>query len=126
LKEKISLVVFCLLYVLAGLNHFVHSAFYLKLMPAYFPIPLQLVYISGLVECLVGILIIFQKTRLVAAWLTIFLLFVFLTVHVQMIISQYHEFALLFWIYVFRLLLQFFLMRWAYVLGHTLFKKTTN
>jgi uncharacterized membrane protein len=126
LKEKTSLVVFCLLYVLAGLNHFVHPAFYLKLMPAYFPIPLQLIYISGLAECLVGILIIFQKTRLFAAWITILLLFVFLSVHMQMIISQYHELGLLFWIYLVRLLLQFVLMRWAFILGHSRYGKTTN
>ena len=39
-----------ILYLAAGVNHFVHPDFYLKIMPPYLPWHQELVYLSGLAE----------------------------------------------------------------------------
>jgi uncharacterized membrane protein len=50
-------------YILAGLNHFIHPDFYLKITPSYMPHPLALVYISGVAEILLGIMVLFTRYR---------------------------------------------------------------
>ena len=103
-----------LLYIVAGINHFIHPLFYVKIMPAYFPMPLQLVYISGICEILLGVLVLFQKTRKIAGWLIIAMLVAFLPVHIQMLIDNYVKGGIIFWISVVRLPLQFALIYWAF------------
>ncbi len=50
-KIKIILkYLFGIFFVLAGINHFANSAFYLRLMPPYLPWHLFLVNLSGLCE----------------------------------------------------------------------------
>ncbi len=102
-----------LLYLAAGINHFLNPLFYLKIMPLYFPIPLELVYISGMCEMVFGILILFQKTRKVACWLIIAMLIAFLPVHIQMLIDNYSKGGVILWISIIRLPLQLVLIVWA-------------
>ncbi|MBI3520816.1 MAG: hypothetical protein HY062_15875 [Bacteroidetes bacterium] len=116
-KRQISLICLSLLYLIAGINHFVNAEFYMKIMPHYFPIPLELVYISGICEIILGILMQFKKTRKVAAWLIIAMLVAFLPVHIQMVIDTYASFGILFWVAILRLPLQYVLIRWAYLLS---------
>jgi uncharacterized membrane protein len=101
------------LYILAGIGHFVASDFYLKMMPEYLPFHLPLIWISGAAESTLGILILFQKTRKTAICLIIVMLILFFVIHVQMVIDQYPKMGLLFWIAVFRLPMQFLLIYWA-------------
>ena len=63
-----------LFYIYAGVIHFSNSDFYLKIMPPYLPYHLELVYISGALEILLGIMLIFNKTRYLACWGLIVLL----------------------------------------------------
>jgi uncharacterized membrane protein len=50
-------------FIVAGVLHFLKTPFYLKIMPSYLPMHLELVYISGFFEILggVGILIPFLQ-----------------------------------------------------------------
>jgi uncharacterized membrane protein len=41
---------FAAFFVFAGVNHFVHVGFYVKMMPPYLPWHLSLVYLSGFFE----------------------------------------------------------------------------
>ena len=41
---------------------------YLKIMPPYIPAPLLMIYISGVFEILLGLLVIPPKTRKLAGW----------------------------------------------------------
>lgn len=70
-----------LLYILAGVNHFVTPAFYLQIMPSYLPAHEFLVALSGVFEILLGLgLILRPKSRLRvwSAWgLVLLLLAVF-------------------------------------------------
>ena len=55
-------------FVAAGAGHFVTTATYLKIMPPYIPAPLAMVYLSGISEILLGLLVIQSPTRKLAGW----------------------------------------------------------
>lgn len=63
-----SLALMTVFYVVAGVLHFTHTEFYLKLMPPQLPAPLALVYISGVIEVALGVLLLVPATRGAAAW----------------------------------------------------------
>ena len=102
------------LYVLAGINHFRNPDFYLKIMPNYIPLHSELVVLSGICEIILGILLLFNKTRNVAGWLIIAMLIAFMPVHIQMIIDYYGTPGKMFVVSLIRLPLQFVLIWWAY------------
>jgi len=114
-KKNIWLLVMCVVYVGAGINHFIHPQFYLKIMPWYLPGPLMLIYISGVCEILLGFGVLPLKTRKISAILTIVMLALFLIIHVQMLMDTYHAGGLVFWIAVIRLPLQYVLIRWSWL-----------
>jgi uncharacterized membrane protein len=60
----------------AGMLHFIGSDFYLKIMPPYLPSPLALVYLSGGIEFLLGLLLLVPRFSRWAAWGIIALLIV--------------------------------------------------
>tara|TARA_Y100000385_G_scaffold105154_1_gene108995 strand:- start:397 stop:771 length:375 start_codon:yes stop_codon:yes gene_type:complete len=66
--KTISYYLFGVLYITAGALHFVNPDFYMKIMPPYLPFHLTLVYLSGLVEILLGIGLIYGPIRQYAAW----------------------------------------------------------
>lgn len=59
---------FGLLFVLAGVNHFLRPAFYVRIMPPYLPWHLELVYLSGVFEVLLGAMLLVPRTTRLAAW----------------------------------------------------------
>lgn len=74
------------LYVLAGINHFYNPAFYFRIMPEWLPAHLPLIYISGVVEILLGAGLWFKATRRLSAWLIVAMLIVFIPLHMDMIL----------------------------------------
>lgn len=56
------------LFVVAGVNHFFHTAFYVSIMPPYLPWHLGLVYISGVAEAGLGCLLLLRRWAVWAAW----------------------------------------------------------
>ncbi|MBI2721213.1 MAG: DoxX family protein [Bacteroidetes bacterium] len=107
--KKTSLIIMSLLYILAGINHFVHPDFYLKIMPPYIPFHRAMVVLSGICEFVFGALLLFRQTRKFAGLLIILMLVAFMTVHVQMIIDAYPTL----WLAVVRFAFQFVLIWWA-------------
>jgi uncharacterized membrane protein len=75
------------LFVAAGVNHFVNPGYYVRLMPPYLPWHLALVYVSGVVEVALGVALVVPKVSKAAAWGIVGLLVVFLTVHVHMVVN---------------------------------------
>ena len=55
-------------FVLAGINHFINPDFYLRMMPPVLPAPLFLVYLSGVFETALGILLLIPRYTRLAAW----------------------------------------------------------
>ncbi|MBA3243383.1 MAG: DoxX family membrane protein [Acidobacteria bacterium] len=105
---------FAAFFVLAGLNHFINPDFYLKIMPLYLPWHLLLVYLSGVVEIVLGLLLLLPKFTRAAAWGLIALLVAVSPANIHMAINQelYPEYnAAALWL---RLPLQLVLIAWAY------------
>ncbi len=61
-------------YVLAGINHFLNPKFYLQIMPSYLPWHMQLNYLSGAAEIILGLLLLSPAHSNMAAWGIILLL----------------------------------------------------
>jgi uncharacterized membrane protein len=102
------------LYIVAGLNHFVHPEFYLKIMPAFMPYPLAMVYVSGLCEVLFALLLIPLSTRRLAAWLIILLLIAIFPANLNMTYDYWQRHDRHLWITIVRLPLQLVLIWWAW------------
>ena len=58
---------FGILFALAGANHFAHTDFYVSIMPPYLPWHTALVYVSGVFEVALGILLLFRRFERLAA-----------------------------------------------------------
>ena len=101
-------------YIFAGINHFIHPFFYKKIMPPYIPWHMQLIYASGILETLFGILLIPLRTRRLAAWGIILLLIAVFPANINMMLSYLREENTNLWITILRLPLQIVLIWWAY------------
>lgn len=104
----------CVFYVLAGVNHFINPGFYLKIMPPYLPWHLFLVYASGVLEIVLGCIILWPSLTRIAAWGLIALLIAVFPANIHMAINPelYPEISpLALWL---RLPLQAVLIAWAY------------
>ena len=101
-------------FVLAGINHFINPDFYLKMMPPYLPAHLFLIYLSGVFEIALGILLLIPKfTRLAACGLVALLIAVFpANIYMAMNAETFPEFSQTA-LYL-RLPLQIILIAWAY------------
>ena len=58
-----SIYFFCALYITAGVLHFIKPEFYLKIMPQYIPWHLTMVYLSGIIEIILGVALIYKKNK---------------------------------------------------------------
>jgi len=114
-KHTIFLYVMSLFYFIAGVNHFIHPQFYEAIMPAWLGWHLQLIFISGLAEILLAVLLLFNPTRRFGAWGIIILLIAVFPANIQMMLNYLHQNNPHLWIAVLRLPLQIALIWWAYV-----------
>lgn len=56
------------LFMLAGVNHFVSTPFYVNIMPPFLPWHTALVYVSGVAEIVLGAMLCVRSTERLAAW----------------------------------------------------------
>jgi uncharacterized membrane protein len=103
-----------LFFVVAGILHFLRPGMYVKIMPPYLPWPRQLVFVSGLCEVALGVLVLVPRFRVPAAWGLIALLVAVFPANLHMalhpeLFRKIHPVAL--WL---RLPLQAALVAWAY------------
>ncbi|KOX94122.1 DoxX family protein [Haloarcula rubripromontorii] len=111
--------VMAILYIVAGILHFVVPELYVQIVPPVLPAPLALVYLSGVAEIGVGAGLLVPRTRAYAAWATIALLVAIFPANVYMAVSMVtidgtgggQPSALVRWA---RLPLQGVLILWAY------------
>jgi len=114
---------FGVLFVLAGINHFLNPDFYLRIMPPYLLWHLFLVYLSGIFEIVLGVLLLISRFSRLAAWGLIALLIAIFPANIYMAMNTelFPEFnPLLIWL---RLPLQLLLIAWAYWLTKSSVKK---
>jgi uncharacterized membrane protein len=110
---KAGLYIQALVYIAAGINHFIRPRIYLALMPPYLPAHQLLVDLSGIAEVVLGLGLLLPATRTWAAWGLILLLIAVFPANVHMAMSD--QFARIpDWIRWGRLPLQGLLIWWAY------------
>jgi len=84
--KKVGLGLMVIFYMIAGINHFYNPVSYRHIIPAYIPCPHTVNIAAGACEIAGSLLLIFLKTRKIAAWGIICMLVAFLPVHVDMVI----------------------------------------
>lgn len=112
---QIGLGVMSLFYVAAGVMHFLKTSFYLKIMPPYLPFPLFLVYLSGVIEMLLGVCLLIPFIRTFAAWGVIALLIAVFPANIYMAQKGGAEFGVQDWTLYLRLPIQGLLIAWAWI-----------
>src|SRR4051812_42968362 len=113
--KMVFLYVMALVYIAAGVYHFVAPGFYKKIMPTYLPYHMELIYISGVAEILCGLLLLPASTRVYGAWSVVVLLIAIFPANIQMLVNFYQRKNPYLWIAVLRLPLQILLIWWAYI-----------
>jgi uncharacterized membrane protein len=101
-------------FVVAGAAHFVRPDIYMRIMPPYLPWHRGLIYLSGLCELALGVLLLIPRFSVLAAWGLIALLIAVFPANVHMAMNPRSYSAispLLLWL---RLPLQGVLIAWAY------------
>src|SRR5688572_22606563 len=78
---KYVLVVF---FVLAGLNHFLNTDFYVRIMPPYLPLHRFLVYVSGAFEIALAVSLLIPRLTSLSAWGLIALLIAVFPANIHM------------------------------------------
>lgn len=101
-------------YIFAGINHFWHPDFYLKMLAGFLPYPEALNIISGAAEIIVGIGVMIPQTRRISAWALIVLLLAIFPANINMAIHA-NEWSFSAAVLYLRLPIQFLLIWWAYL-----------
>lgn len=107
-----------ILYIGAGINHFWHPRLYNRIIPPYIPFRSLANPASGVIEIILGALLLFQATKAGAAYAIIAMLAAFIPAHIYLIqISRCHAPGFcwpqfLAWVRLFPG--QLLLMLWAY------------
>lgn len=109
----ISLWIMALLYIAAGVNHFVNPVFYKKIIPPFLPNPGLINQISGGAEIALGILLLFPSITSWAAWGVIALLIAVYPANIYHFMKGWRKKKMVAILAV-RLPLQGLLIWWAY------------
>ena len=76
------------LYIIVGIKHFVDVEYFVSIVPNYISWKKEAVFISGFFEILLGILLLFHKTRKLAAWGIIMLLIAVFPANIYLYVSK--------------------------------------
>ena len=106
-------VLFAGLFILAGVMHFVNAEFFLNIMPPYLPWHLEIVYISGVIEILLGIMLLIPRFERLAGWGLVALLIAVFPANIHVFLHQ-ELVPAPYGVHVFRLILQGVLILWAW------------
>ena len=81
-------ILFALFMIMGGVQHFLKPDFYSPFVPSFLPFPMTIIYLSGVVEIVLGLLLLFRKYAKIAAAGIFMLLILFLPIHVWDIITD--------------------------------------
>lgn len=112
---KIVQVILSLFLIYAGVQHFLKPEYYEPFVPAFLPAKTIIVYLSGVVEIVLGALMFIPKYTKRAATGVIILMIIFLPIHIWDVFSDTpvigsHDAALI------RVPFQFVFIAWAYAI----------
>lgn len=109
-----GLIIMAVMYMLAGVLHFIFPKSYLRITPLFLPYRLLLVYASGLLEIFSGIGLLFEETRNLSIYVIIAFLILFLLVHINMLRNDKTRAGFPVWALILRIPVQFVLIWWAW------------
>jgi uncharacterized membrane protein len=89
--KAISRVLVGLLFITAGVLHFIKAGFFVSIVPAFLPFPAALVYISGVCEILGGIGALIPWVRRPAGYGLIALLLAVFPANINMLVQSIHD-----------------------------------
>lgn len=112
--KTISLYTMGAFFITAGIGHFVATKFFLRIMPPYIPWHKPVVYLSGLVEIGLGVLLFIPEFTGWAAWGIIALLIAVFPANLYHYTSGGAGMRIPGWALMLRLPLQVVLIGWAY------------
>ena len=104
-----------IVYLSAGLLHFLLTPTYMRIMPSYLPAHRELVLLSGAAEMIGGAGVLIPATRRPTAWGLIFLLIAVFPANVTIITDHSHFPTVPLWAAWARLPLQLPLIYWAWL-----------
>ena len=78
-----------LLYVIVGVKHFTNTDFFVAIIPPIINWKEEVVRVSGFIEVILGVLLLFNQTRKLAAWGIILLLIAVFPANIYLYFSEF-------------------------------------
>jgi uncharacterized membrane protein len=82
-------VLFAAFFIIAGVTHFTNRDFFTSIVPPYLPWPVMLVYVSGVAEIVLGVMLMVPATTRIAAWGLIALLIAVFPANIHMAMNPH-------------------------------------
>ena len=89
LIKNITVYIMSLLYVIVGIKHFTNTDFFIAIVPPIINWKKEAVLMSGFIEVTLGVLLLFNQTRKLAAWGIILLLIAVFPANIYLYISDF-------------------------------------
>ena len=89
--KMLCLLVLTFLYISVGVKHFTNPNFFLAIMPPYIPYHNFMVYLSGALEIVFALMMLFKKTRFYGCWGIILLLIAVFTANIYLYNSEIQQ-----------------------------------
>ena len=83
-----TIYVMSLLYIVVGVKHFTDPDFFVHIVPPFLIYREEMVYLSGLVEIVMGLFLLFNKTRKIGSWGIIALLIAVFPANIYLYLSE--------------------------------------
>ena len=81
-------IVLGLFLIFGGIQHFIKPDFYIPFVPKFLPLTMPIIYVSGIVEIVVGVLVLIKKYAKIGAWGILILMLLFLPIHIWDVFSD--------------------------------------
>lgn len=102
-----------LIMILSGFNHFRAPKKYENLIPSFFPAPSSMVLLSGIIEMILGLMLLTQESQKLAAWGIMIMTMLYLTVPFYMLKQDNESIEYPKWIWLLCIIIQFGFLGWA-------------
>ena len=86
--KNITVYIMSLLYIIVGFRHFIDPEFFIIIVPPYISCKNEVVLISGLLEIIMGVLLLFKETRKIGSWGIILLLIAVFPANIYLYLSE--------------------------------------
>ncbi|WP_188051495.1 hypothetical protein [Flavobacterium sp. GP15] len=85
---SVVVIIMAIFIIYGGINHFIKPEFYIPFVPSFLGFKTVIIYVSGVVEIGIGLLLLIKKYRGVGAFSLLVLMLVFLPIHIWDIFSD--------------------------------------